>query len=383
MLISKICFLFVCIGLLTGLISCGYQPENASQLQKPEPIIEPSQNRLPDEPKDESKMIAEWKGGHLTLAQIDRFVKPVDHTAYPQPMDADTRKNMIAQERKTITETLTGNYLLLLEAREQGITLSEAEKEAVLHKAKGNFESEELYKQYLSNANQTEEDFLNILENIELGKKCVEQKEEAVWNGITTASMKIYYDVNIQKFTPAHRSFFNRVDIHVKDGRSLEEAKALAEKLCSEVAGKISSMTDLEEKRNVMREYAKNHSDSFEASYNGGYVTMYHTPEFEEGFSLECMKTAKETPVGELSPVFRSKHGYGFLLPKTQIESFIHPFETEAVQKMIPSMILDEELKKWRDELKQKYELVIHEEALEEEFIPSQQQLTSAPVSTP
>lgn len=375
--------LLVCCFSVCFMISCGNYQE-VPQLKKPEPI-EKAPTSVAEKPVviDESKVVAQWKGGQLTLKQIDRFVKPYENPPGTNQINPEMQQQYIAQERKHITDTLTGNYLLLLEAQKQGIELTDAEKEALLHKAKGNFESEESYIEYLKNAKQTQDDFLDVYVNLELGKKLVNQKEQEIWNGINEDSMQAYYQKNIHKFTPAHRSFFNRVDIHVKEDRTLEETKTLAENLHSQVADMIKSMTTLEDKRNVMRDMAKNHSDAFEATYNGGYVTMYHTPEFEEGFSAECMQTAKETTVGELSPVYRSQHGYGFLLPKTQSKSFTHPFETEAVQKMVPNMMLEEEMFKWRDELKQKYELEVFEDVYNEKYEPYLQQLKAVSVSTP
>ncbi len=372
---------FICMCAAVFFASCGSQPDEQADLTKPQPLV--SVTPLPPSVsagmagKDEH-IVAKWDGGQLTLRQIDQFVLSNNNPAGPDIEDATLNKERIKQERRKVTETLVGNYLLILEARENGISLSNAEQEALLHKAKGNFESQDIYKKYLTDADQTEDDFLNILVNIELGKKCVEEKNEEIWNSITQNRMRQFYEDNIDKFTPAHRTFFNRVDIHAKGDRTLEEAKKRAVELRAQVAERISKLDTLDAKRDVMREYAREYSDSFEASYNGGYVTMYHNKDFEEAFSDGCMQTAKSTPVGELSEVYRSQHGYGFLLVKTQHQSFVHPFESETIQKIVPSMILDEEIKKWRDELKEKYNLVIYEEMYEHKFPPHVQTAQAA-----
>ena len=251
--------------------------------------------------------MAEWKGGKLYLSQIDRLAGSWTQPNQAVPKDATSQAEYRYQERKRIVETLVANYLLLLEARARHLQLNDADVERLLSQAKGQFQSEEEY----------------------------------------------------------HRVHLNQVDIHAGEKRTLEDARALADKLYAEVNIKMATETDLEAKRNVMREYARTYSDSWEGQYNGGYMTPYlDIPSATEAFSVEFLDAAKRTAPGELSPVIRTREGFGFFLVKEQYPSVVHPFESDVIQNMLPNMMMKDLLETWREQLKKQYELKMYDDRM-------------------
>ena len=139
--------------------------------------------------------------------------------------------------------------------------------------------------------------------------------------------------------------------------RSLKDAEVLAQKLHQDVKEKIETKDTFKEKRKVIQDCAFQHSDATEAKYNWGYIVIYHDREkAPKSYTREFLEAAKTTPVGELSDVIRTKHGYGFFLVKNQFSSNTHSFDSDTIQKMLPNMIREEEMKKWHDELKEKFQ---------------------------
>lgn len=354
-----------------GLISCGGGSE-------PEPVETPSAGISSATPEarpmldskpagDDDPVVAEWDGGTIYLSQLDQLAGPWSSGEMGNVQDPGTLERMRYAERRRILDTLVGNYLLLMEARKRGLTLTEAEMADLPRKIKANFRTAEEYQAYLEKANQTEEDLIEVLYNIELGKKCVEVKRQEIQSSLNGEKMRGYYDSHLAMFTPSHRTHLNRVVIHAGDKRTAEEARALAERLRAEAAAEIESATDLEGKRNVMRRMARARSDGWDGQYNGGYLTLYlDIPSSKDAYSPEFIETARKLEPGVLSPVVPTKEGYGFFLVKEQFPSYTHPFDSEAIQNMLPNMILKEEMEAWRESLKDEYGLKLYYERLGE-----------------
>lgn len=339
------------------LIACGSETQQSAQAPTP------TQTNQEPTPGEEQVVIAEWNDGNLLLGEIDSIAQ-IDRklAAVSLPQDV-SKQDFIKSERQQVVRDLLDNYLLIAEAKANGLEVTEAEKEELLRQFKSQFQTEEQYQENLESAGQTEESLKEVLANIELGRKCMEHQQKQLLESLTPETMRNYYQDHIEdKFTIPGRYDINRVVIFPNDERTREEAKQLAEKYYQEVKAKIASATGFDAKRKVMQDYAYQYSDGPEASYNYGYCIHYDTPNASKEYSPEFVQSLRQTEVGELSDVVPNAEGYGFFLVKEKSDAYVQPFESETVQKLIPRMMLREKLQEWKQGLYEKYQVEIHNE---------------------
>ncbi len=313
----------------------------------------------------DDKLVAEWNGGKLYLSQINKILEPRKRKLREVTQDENTIDQMIAKERPQIVETLVDNYLLLMEARDQDVILSPLDQDQIRKEIHSRFNTQEEYEAYLKQSGDSEESLFQVLANIRIGQKCVQNEQKKVKKEITTEYMKAYYEENKKMFTPPHRSAVNRIIIRENETRTLEEAEKLAKRLYNEVQEKINHLDTFDEKRKVMQEYAEKYSDAAEAKINYGFIYIYHDDSAKESYTKEFLDELLRVKVGELSSLVRTKKGYGFFFPKEQIPSRANPFESKAIQRMLPNMILVERMKEWRESLKDKFNLHVYYENLD------------------
>lgn len=344
-----------------------------SDAQPPAPESDTSTSAVegastPSGPEPGETVAASWSGGYVYLSDIDQVVKPEQ---LMQTIDLQGRAewpDVIASKRREAVDTLVNNYILNAEAHARGLTISDAEKDAMLSQFKSTFETEDDYREQLAQAGQSEEQMINTLVNLRLNQKCLEEQKEAIRQGITPEQIKAYYEEQIDRFTRPALSEINRIVILADDETSMEEAKTETETLYAEVKALVDSATDFAAKRKVMQEYAYKHSDTPDASYNYGYCILYHTPDVDEAFGAEFVEEVLETPVGELSPVVPAAGGYGFFLVKKKTESVVQPFDEPTTQNLLPQMMMVERFEEWRDSLRERYEVQVFEDALRSEL---------------
>ncbi|MGC9326159.1 MAG: SurA N-terminal domain-containing protein [Candidatus Hinthialibacter sp.] len=312
-------------------------------------------------------LAAKWNGGKITLAQIDNIIGPGLAEFVRFVTDEVKLEETLLQKRRSVLDTLVENYLLIQEAHARGLELSEVQKEQILKEARGKFNTEEEYLRELQKAGQTEDEFIAILTNIHLGRRCVEDQQERIRETVNSESLRAFYEEHItDRFTPPARTDINWVVIEANEERTLNQAKALAEKLQAEVSEKMNGLEKLEEKRKVIQDCAFQYSDHFTGKYNYGYMNLYHRGEGWESFSPEFKNEISEkNKPGDLSgAVPIEDNSYGFFLVVNSIESFVSPFDSPAVQKMLPNMYIHEKMEEWRQSLKDRYQLKIFEENL-------------------
>lgn len=355
---------FLCMTAL-GIWGCGSSeaPQSASPT-----AANQSQAAAPQTAPAESAggvVAAEWDGGgKVYLSDIDNIVRPAQLMAMYNPPEGVSWVDVIAQKRKSSIEMLVDNYLLIAEAKDRGLEMTPAEKEQALNEFKSQFETEEDYQKNLASAGQSEDQIIEVLANIGLGKKCMEDERKRIEDSITEETMKEYYDNHIDMFTPPARSSVNRVVIEQNDKRSLQEAKDLADSLYAQVKEQIASATDFAGKRKVLQQFAYKYSDTPDGSYNYGYCIIYHTQGMETAYGKEFLEEVLKTPVEELSSVVPTLNGYGFFLVKDKTPSTIQPYDSKTVQTMLPQMMKKEKLEQWRNELHEKYHVRILEDNL-------------------
>lgn len=360
------------------LISCGGKDESAkvdSTASSPSPVVS-SPVAKEATPAEGDCLLAEWKGGKITLAQIDKISLPAMALYIKDVTDESIRFELIKKKRRSDLDLMVENYLLIQEARARNLQLSDADKEKILKEMRGKFNTKEEYEAELKKSGQTEEGLLQIFTNINLGRMCVENEQKKIQATITPQVLKDYYNAHIQdKFSPPARTDINWVVIKKTDRRPLDEAKLYAEKLYAEVRSKVEKLEKLEEKRKVLQDCAKEYSDDFTGKYNYGFLNLYQRgegwDELDPAFRAEIEKRKKP---GELSDVVKiDDQSYGFFLVYYVIGASVTPFESQSVQDMLPNMYILEKMDQWRRQLRKNYELKIYEEnfSVSPAFIPS------------
>lgn len=305
-----------------------------------------------------------WDGGQLYISEIDKILHGHFEVSQRTSTIPTLTGEMLSGERLRIIDAMIDNYLLMLEAYSRGLAVTPAEKEDVIRQIKSMFNTEEEYKKNWQSYGKSEEDFLKVMTSRVLSEKCVREQQEQYKKEITPESMKAYYDQNISMFTTIHRSEFNEFAVRAIKGRTMEEAKALADKFHDEIKKKMDTFQTFDEKRKVIQESAFQNSDGDSAKYNYGYITLYQNEKALDRYTQEFVDKLKIAPRGTLSEVMQNYDGYAFFFVKEQTPSVKHEFNTETVQKMVPNLILEKKMKDWKQSLKAKYHCKIYQENL-------------------
>ncbi len=358
----KYCPFSIHLFLIALFLSCGGSDSLTQQKTNAQSSAKLEKNSSPASASD--LLVAEWTGGKVYLSQIDQIIAMRIHQMMQVNKDPSLVKKMIEKERRSALDTLTENYLLLQEAQNRNLAISPVEQERYLREFRENFNTEEEYNDRLQQAGQTEEDLIRTLSTVKLGPKCIEDQVEKIQAGMTEEVMKDYYDKNIQLFSPPARWEINQVVIKSNDNRSMDEAKALAERLRREVKEKIDSLQTFPEKRKVIQECAIKYSDTPDAQYNYGYVIIYDHEMFKEKYSKEFFEELAKVKIGELSGLVPFEDGFAFFLVKEQVPASVHTYDSDLIQSTLPKKYLKDKLDEFKENLKVKYNLHIYEENL-------------------
>ncbi|MGI6456748.1 MAG: peptidyl-prolyl cis-trans isomerase [bacterium] len=338
---------------LSGLTISTPVPENLAS--RPSPAL------IATVTPESELLVASWDGGFISKTQLDQIMEPrVSHLCMTVPNE-EVFLTALEQQTKNMVQTLVDNYLIVMDAQRRGIELSAAEKEHVLKQVKGKFNTEEEYKRSLENSGQSEEQLIKVLATLELSKKCIQEQQQKIFNETTPEVMQAYYEDHIDMFTSKARTDLNRVVVTFGENRSQEEAEVYAHALYDEVRDQVERAITFKDKRKILQNYARFYSDSWEAGYNYGYANIYHLKDSKE-FSPEFLKAAEETEIGELSGVVRNHNSYLFFLVKDKQLSITYPFDDDVVQKMVPNMIMQDEMKAWIEQLRKDFNVRMYEE---------------------
>ncbi len=356
------CLLIACLFYFSG----GSSEKLLDVSSAPTPLPQISQ-ATPLEEFD--PLVAEWNGGKLLLSDIDKILGPQKDQLIVNASDDAHIRDLLLNKRKTIIKTLVDNYLLIQEAQARKLSLTEAQQENMIRGARSKYDSEEEYFSALQNAGQTENDLIEALSNIQLGRLCVEDEKQKIADSLTPEIMKEYYQDHLQEqFSPPACSKVNWVII--KSGseyeRSPEEAKQFANKLYADVKKKVETLDTLVDKRKVLQECARTYSDDYSGKYNYGYAILYHRDPawsaYTKAFQDELVKINKPAELSDVVEVTESAYGFFILLNKSS--SFVSAFDSPTVQNMLPNMVIKVKLEEWLEELKNKYQLKLYEEHL-------------------
>jgi len=312
-------------------------------------------------------LVAEWDGGKIYLSQIDNILAPRMAQIVEYASGTPRLEEIVASERRKTLDVLLENYLLIQEAFARQLSVTPAKKDELLRGFRGKYETEEQYSNALREAGQTEAGLVQILSNIELSRLCIEDEQKKIQQGITPEVMRAFYDQHTEEYcTQPGTSKVNWVVIQAGEKRTLEEAESLARKLHGEVKEKTAGLVgDVTAQRKVLQEYAKNYSDDFSGKYNYGYLFLYHKDPWWSQYSQAFRDQVVKCGVGDLSEVVPVlDNSFGFFLVFDKTPSVVQPFESEPIQSILPNLMLKLKMDEWRDSLKEKYHVKLHEESL-------------------
>lgn len=378
----KVKLFLLAAGVTVWAAACGEKPvpEKASvstPVPAPTPAAAVKLDATPAAPGD--PLAAEWDGGKIYLSQIDNILAPRMAQIVEYASGTTRLEEIVASERRKTLDVLLENYLLIQEAFARRLSVTPAKKDELLRGFRGKYETEEQYKNALRQAGQTEAGLAQILSNIELSRLCIEDEQKKIQQSITPEVMRAFYDQHTEEYcTQPGTSKVNWVVIQAGEKRTLEEAEGLARKLHGEVKEKIAGLVgDVTAQRKVLQEYAKNYSDDFSGKYNYGYLFLYHKDPWWSSYSQAFRDQVVKRGVGDLSDVVPVlDNSFGFFLVFDKTPSVVQPFESDPIQSILPNLMLKLKMDEWRDRLKEKYRVKLHEESLK-------RPRTVPPASTP
>jgi len=366
----KVKLFLLAAGVIVWAAACGEKPAPEKEsVSTPAPAGTPAAAvRLDATPVTSGDpLVAEWDGGKIYLSQIDNILAPRMAQIVEYASGTPRLEEIVASERRKTLDVLLENYLLIQEAFARRLSVTPAKKDELLRGFRGKYETEEQYKNALRQAGQTEAGLVQILSNIELSRLCIEDEQKKIQQGITPEVMRAFYDQHTEEYcTQPGTSKVNWVVIQAGEKRTLEEAESLARKLHGEVKEKTAGLVgDVTAQRKVLQEYAKNYSDDFSGKYNYGYLFLYHKDPWWSQYSQAFRDQVVKCGVGDLSEVVPVlDNSFGFFLVFDKTPSVVQPFESEPIQSILPNLMLKLKMDEWRDRLKEKYHVKLHEESL-------------------
>ncbi len=366
----KVKLFLLAAGVIVWAAACGEKPAPEKEsVSTPAPAGTPAAAvRLDATPVTSGDpLVAEWDGGKIYLSQIDNILAPRMAQIVEYASGTPRLEEIVASERRKTLDVLLENYLLIQEAFARRLSVTPAKKDELLRGFRGKYETEEQYSNALREAGQTEAGLVQILSNIELSRLCIEDEQKKIQQGITPEVMRAFYDQHTEEYcTQPGTSKVNWVVIQAGEKRTLEEAESLARKLHGEVKEKTAGLVgDVTAQRKVLQEYAKNYSDDFSGKYNYGYLFLYHKDPWWSQYSQAFRDQVVKCGVGDLSEVVPVlDNSFGFFLVFDKTPSVVQPFESEPIQSILPNLMLKLKMDEWRDSLKEKYHVKLHEESL-------------------
>jgi hypothetical protein len=182
--------------------------------------------------------------------------------------------------------------------------------------------------------------------------------------------MRVFYETNkTNYFSPPGTVLFNWIVIQANESRSLEQAKDMTEMLYLKAKSQVESATDFVGRRKVIQDFAAEYSDHPSGDYNKGFMFYYTKGDHWDSLHGELQTEIVRCPVKELSRVVQvDDSSFGFFIVKEKTDSYVQPYDSDTVKKLLPNMIMEEEWKKWRQNLYDRYNLEIYDDKLNAPF---------------
>lgn len=236
---------------------------------------------------------------------------------------------MASQYGSSILDTLIANKLVELEAKKEGVKLTDAEITEELDAFIESYGGEDAFNSALEYSGLTLDDFKTDLKNSMIIEKLIAPQVE-----ITEEDMQTYFDENKEEFNQTEQ---------VRASHILVEDEATAQ----EVLKKINAGEDFAE---LAKEYSTDSS-----AENGGDLGFFGTGQMVEEFE----EAAWALDIDEVSDIVKSEHGYHIIKKTDYKEAVEAKFEDhkdeiedrlfyEQVNSLYPTFI---------EELKEEYDI--------------------------
>ncbi|MBC8285334.1 MAG: peptidylprolyl isomerase [Nitrospinae bacterium] len=254
------------------------------------------------------------------------------------PLTADQEKSAA----KSLIDDEIGRTLLVLKAKESGITVSEKMLSAKLEEVKAKFKSDSIFEHRLADRGMTVDQYKQELE-IDMFMDQFIKKEIEPNIKIAEKDARNYYDNNKRKFESEEkvRASIMLLNFNPKQGKSGEQA----------VLKKFESILDQLKNGSDFGALAKQHSQDSLAS-KGGDLGYFTRKQMLPAFSTRAFKMK----VGEVSDIFRTGHGFHVLKVTDKKSGGLSPFETEKakIEKFLANKKVSQATRDYIENLKKK-----------------------------
>jgi peptidyl-prolyl cis-trans isomerase C len=230
------------------------------------------------------------------------------------PLTADQEKSAA----KTLIEDEIGRTLLVLKAKESGVTVSEKMLLVRLKEVKSKFKSDAVFEHRLADRGMTVDQYKQELE-IDMFMDQIIKKEIEPKIKIAEKESRAYYNKNKSKFESPEkiRASIMLLKFNPSKGKAGEQA----------VLKKFESILDQVKNGSDFGAMAQQHSQDSLAS-KGGDLGFFTRKQMLPAFSDRAYKMK----VGEVSEIFRTGHGFHVLKVTDKKPGGLSPFEAEKAK---------------------------------------------------
>ena len=278
------------------------------------------------------KIVATVNGEAITLSELERILKPV----YQQGMQAykgEELNRYQAAARRQLLEQLIENKLIMQQAKEEGLSISEAVMEEELADIKEKFGSFDEFEEALEKEGMTIERFKKDLTD-QLTVRAMMEREIVHKAKVSPEEIKVYYSEHKEEFLKPEMVRIG----HILISDNEEQAKDVYRKL--EEGAEFSELA---------RQYS-------EAGDPGLIPIDQLKPKLKE--------IVESLHIWEYSPIIKTEMGWHIIQLKEQQSPEIIPLSGawDSLETFLFKQKMAQEHKKWVNNLKYKSHVIIEEE---------------------
>ncbi len=304
--------------------------------------------------KNKEKEVASVNGVKLTTEEFEFWLYNAKNEIEVEAATKGEDVEKIWETDKTVTlakekalEAAIFNKVQLVKAEELGLSLDQAERDALLEQKDQyiNTVGKETFNKELAKAGLTEETYIKLLEEYrltdKLSNKIISESDEYT---ISQQQISTYYEQNKQQFeniqVTAKHILFSTIDDAYQP--LPQEKQEEARKKSEEIFARIKSGEDFDE---LMHEYSEDPGlETNPDGYTFGKESNY-IPEFKAtAFALEP---------GEMSEILKTDFGYHIIkVEDKKVDYYPLDEQTEAwIQQKLISEKYQNQLKIWKEEM--------------------------------
>lgn len=283
------------------------------------------------------KIVAVVNGEIITQREIAWHLIPM-YEQYRKEYTGRRLEKKMTEAEDAVLNQLIDDKLVLSEAKNNGIEVTNKESESKLQTVKNNFGTEDQFRDALAIQNITLSELRSRFKNEIMKSKIV--RKEIGWNiTITPSEVREYYDTHIDEFKIPGKADVRNILIRKEDsGRTKKESRFLIEKI-----------KELLEKGEDFGEIAKEYSEGPNAKEGGDLSSI------EKGQMIKKIDDAVFSLEGDgISDIVESSIGYHIFEVTKKVPAKVIEFKIARpeIEDLLYKRKIDKRLKKWLNELR-------------------------------